>query len=77
LRQENLITESEFKTITDLVNGSGMSKSKFAMRAGINPGYFLRVINKGVMSRKMYTKLIEVGTVSRVKRLYNKLMGGE
>ena len=77
MRQENLITESEFKTITDLVSSSGMSKSKFAMKAGINPGYFLRVINKGVMSRKMYTKLIEVGTVSRVKRLYNKLMGGE
>jgi len=77
LRQENLITESEFKTITDLVNSSGMSKSKFAMKAGINPGYFLRVINKGVMSRKMYTKLTEVGKVSRVKRLYNKLTGGD
>jgi len=77
LRQENLITESEFKTITDLVSSSGMSKSKFAMKAGINPGYFLRVINKGVMSRKMYIKLMEVNKVSRVKRLYNKLTGGD
>ena len=77
MRQENLITESEFKTITDLVSSSGMSKSKFAMKAGINPGYFLRVINKGVMSRKMYIKLMEVNKVSRVKRLYNKLTGGD
>lgn len=77
MRQENLITESEFKTITDLVSSSGMSKSKFAMKAGINPGYFLRVVNKGKMSRKMYAKLMEVNKVSRVKRLYNKLTGGD
>ena len=60
MRKENLITRDEFRRLMELIHDSGMSKSMFAMKAGINPTYFLRVINKGKMSRKMYQKIMEV-----------------
>ena len=60
MRQENLISKSEFKRIMELIHDSGMTKSKFAIQAGIHPGYFLRVIRSGKMSRKLYDRLAVV-----------------
>lgn len=60
LRQENLISKSEFKKVLELIHNSGMTKSKFAVTAGVNPGYLLRVIKSGQMSRKLYDRLMEV-----------------
>lgn len=58
MKQENLVSKSEFKQIMKLIHDSGMTKSKFAITAGINPGYFLRAGRSGKMSRKLYDRLM-------------------
>lgn len=60
MRQENLISKSEFKLILELIHNSGMTKSKVAVTAGMHPNYVLRVIKSGQMSRKLYDRLMEV-----------------
>ena len=60
MRQENLISKKEFKKVLELIKNSGMTKSKFAITAGVNPGYLLRVVKAGQMSRKLYDRLMEV-----------------
>ena len=58
MRQENLVTKKEFKKVLELMKNSDMTKSKFAITAGVNPGYLLRVVKAGQMSRKLCDRLI-------------------
>jgi len=58
MKKENLISKNEFHQVLELIHDSGLSKTKFAINAGINPAYLLRVINRGQMSRKVYDRIM-------------------
>ena len=61
LRQENLISKSEFKKVMDLIHNSGMTKSKFAIKAGMNPGFLLRIIENAVKPPALAGGAVTIG----------------